>query len=309
MVSCGRQSGSQSGEKQAESDPVLAYVGKEQITVSQFQAELASRSHGFAQAYNTPERRAAVLEEMVRRKAALQKAHAEGFDSDPQTAALVEQLVASRYIETRLGKYSIDELTVTDAEVKQFYDGNADAYRIPAAVRCGAIWLKLGSKADPEKRQELEAWAKQIQKEAGSLDANGFARLVQQRSDDQSTRYIAGDTGWIKEGESSPRWPEAMVQAAFSLVQPGTVSPVIKTAAGFYILRLTERREAAVRPLAEVSENIRYQLQQVKRQQREQAFFGELKSGLDIRINQQVLDALPVPDSTATAAVPKLPGG
>jgi peptidyl-prolyl cis-trans isomerase D len=246
---------------------------------------------------------------MIRRKAALVKARAAGVDRDPQTRALVDQLIASRFIEAALAKELNEDPTVTDAAIEAFYKSNAPAYQIPARVRAGVILFKVGEKAEPAKRAELRARAMAILEQARTLDATGFAQLVQSHSEEQSTRYIGGDTGWLTAGQTSPRWPGAVVRTAFELKQPGQVAPLVETPTGFFIVRVAEFQEAGVLPLAQVQDAIRHELSRKMRLEQEQAFFRDLKQGLDIKVYQQVFDGLPPPTSTITATVPKVPGG
>ena len=88
----------------------------------------------------------------------------------------------------------------------------------------------------------------------------------------------------------------------------GEVAPVLVTSNGLYLVRLAERRTPGMRPLAEVREAIRYELQQAKRFQREQEFFAEMKRGLDIRVNHAALKLLPTSNTAAQIAPPALPG-
>jgi len=306
LASCSREPGERVEQS---SDPVVANVGSEVITLSQLQAELARRSPGFAAVPGSRDQVQAVLEEMIRRKAAFLKAREQKLDRDPATAALIEQLIASRYVESQLTNAGPETAAVSEAEIEQFYQSRTEAYQLPAKVRCGVLCLRLPSKAEPAKRVELQNLAQKLRQEAATASDAQFAQLVQQHSDDQSTRYIGGDTGWLAEGASSPHWPRQVLTAAFALGHAGEVAPLVESPDAFYIIRLTERSEGGVRPLAEVREAIRYQLAQARQFQQQQAFFDELKRGLNIRINQDAIDTLPPPASTATASAPNLPGG
>lgn len=287
---------------------MLAIVEGEKITQSQFEAELDRRAGGIPSAYASLEQREALLEELIRRKAALVRAREQHLDHDPETAALVEQLISSRYIESELSKATEEAPSVTTAEIEEYYRNNAPHFRQPSQVRCGVIWLKSSAKAEPTKRDEIRLKAEGLRKAAVNADAAAFAQLVQQHSDDQSTRYIAGDTGWLKAEDSSTRLPREVVRAAMQLNQAGEVAPLVESDNGFYVVRLTEREAASLRPLSEVEDAIRYNLQKLKRQQVEQAVFDKMKDGLKIKIYQQAFDTLPPPSSTATAKVPRLPG-
>jgi parvulin-like peptidyl-prolyl isomerase len=288
---------------------ILAVVGDERISASEFEAELNRRSQGLPGIYATAEQRARLLEEMIRLKAALAQARATGFDRDPAMVTLVERLIAERFQEAEFARRFDSDPVVSDEQVAAFYEENAARFRTPAAVRAGVVWMKASPRAEPERRAELRARAKSIRLQAQQADDASFNRIVQQHSDHQSTRYIGGDTGWLRADEHRPEWNAAVVEAAFALEQPGEVAPLVESPDGYYIVRLMTRQPAGIRPLAEVGEAIRYQLLQSKRQQQEQEFSAALKDGLHIEINHTLFESIPAPVSPSIAAGPPvLPG-
>jgi peptidyl-prolyl cis-trans isomerase C len=307
--SCGRKSVTERVANDSSSDQILAVVGTEQLTVAEFEAELAQRSQGFPNGYATSEQRARLLDQMIRIKAALAKARASELDREPRTRALVEKLIASRFLEKKVAQLTATNSPVTDAEVTRFYERHPEQYHVPASIRAGVIQFKLSSKAEVEKRIEMQAKAEAVRIKALTSDAVGFARLAQQYSEDQSSRYAGGDMGWLKEGESASRWPVAVTKAALALNKAGEIAPLVATADGFFVVRLTERRDAAVRPLAEVREAVKFQLQRSRQQQQEKEISAELKRGLNIQINEVALQSIAVPQSARTSAPPALPGG
>lgn len=307
-ISCSRNSVPEGETGGTSKELILATVGGERLTAAEFEVELGRRSQGLSGGYATHEQRGRLLDELIRRKAALAKARASGLDRDPKIQTLIENLIATRYLEAEFAKRGQDP-PVDEAELGEFYRKHVAQFRVPPSVRAGIITLKVGSKAEADNRAEARARAEAIRARALSVDDAGFARLVQENSEDQSTRYIGGDTGWLREGETASPWPQTVVSAAFALQNPGDLAPLVQTPAGVFIIRLTGRSEATVRPLDQVREAVRFQLQQTKRHQAEEAFFTELKRGLDIRINQEAFRSIPAPNSGVAHAPPALPGG
>ena len=148
--------------------------------------------------------------------------------------------------------------------------------------------------------------AERLRIQAQAADGAAFERLVREHSEDQATRYQAGDTGWLSGGADKNRWDPAIAEALNALQRPGDCAPVVATATGFYVIRLTGTKPAATRPLTEVGPAIRHQLQQSKREQSTAAFHARMRAGLDIRTNAAVLARIVVPDS-ATPRPPALP--
>jgi parvulin-like peptidyl-prolyl isomerase len=277
--------------------------------VAEFEAELARRTPGFPNAQISSEQRDRVLEEMIGLKAALAKARAKGQDREPQTRKLIDQLIASQFLEAEFARRTLTNSPVSDTEITAYYETHPQEFRVPASVRAGVVFLKVSSKASPEKLAEMRGRAEELRAQAVTTDEAGFARLVQQHSDDQSSRYTGGDTGWLRAGESSGHWPGAVVEAALALAKIGDVAGLVETTNGFFVVRLTERRAAAVRPLADVREAVRFQLQQNRQRQQQEEFAAELKRGLNIQINEAVLNTITAAKAGPTSAPPSLPGG
>ena len=71
------------------------------------------------------------------------------------------------------------------------------------------------------------------------LDAGGdFGSLAKEYSDDKSTRDQGGDLGWIQAEALGPREATRVAQ-----MQPGEVSPILKTKQGYIIVKVTDRRQ------------------------------------------------------------------
>lgn len=307
-VSCSRNTTPEKVATETGPGPILAVVGTEQLTLAEFEAELARRAHGLPGAAATTEQRTRLLDEMIRLKAGLAKARAHGQEREPATRALIEKLIAAQYVEAEFSKWAATNAPVTDAEIRAFYDNHPEQFQEAAAVRAGVIRFNISSKAEASQRAALREQAAAIRAQAAQVDEAGFRRLVQQHSEDQATRYAGGDTGWLPADEPSSHWPPAVVTAACALPQAGDVAPLVATAEGFFVVRLVERRPAQRRPLATVQEAVRYQLQQTRRQQLEAAFTAELKRDLRIEVNQSLLTPRPNPAATAQATPPPVPG-
>lgn len=289
-------------------DEVVAVVGEERITREDFQAEVERRSQGRAGAYATPESRARLLEELIESKAVLIRAREANFDQRPATTAQIERLIADKYREERRADLFATEPSVGPAQIAAYYQANPAQFQVPAAVRAGVIRVQVSRHAGEDQRASLQERADAIRREAAETDGDGFARLARRHSDDQATRYIGGDTGWLGEGEATPRWDPAVVRAVRELEEPGAVAPLVETDAGYHVVRLIARRPSGTRPLEEVSENIRHRLLHAAREERERELARSLRHGLSIEINHALLKALPAPAQTPfDSGPPELP--
>ncbi len=137
----------------------------------------------------------------------------------------------------------------TPREVERSYNDNIELYSTPEQVRASQILFKTAGKKD----EEVKAKAEQVLKD---IKAGGdFAALAKKYSEDEATAKLGGDLDFFPKGKLAPEIDEA----AFKL-QPGEVSDLVKAADGYHILKVTDRKPAATRPLDEVRPQIVDQL-------------------------------------------------
>jgi peptidyl-prolyl cis-trans isomerase D len=198
---------------------------------------------------------------------------------------------------------------VSDAEIADYYRAHAGRFALPEKVRFAVIQMGFPAKATEEKKAEALRKAESVLAEARALGGlnGGFGALAQRYSEDQATRYLGGDAGWLARGEQG-RWDNAVVDAAFALKSAGEISSVIQTSNGLYLVKLIEKKVAGYRPLEEVAEAIRYQLALEKRHRQQEEFHEAMTAGLKIEINRALLETISVPPSPPHAALPALPG-
>lgn len=177
--------------------------------------------------------------------------------TDQEVAAWFEQHKETyRMPEKRKVKYALLDvqsirarLTVSPEDVQRYYDENAQQYATPEQVRASHILLKTDGKneADVKKRaEELAAKAK-----AGA----DFAALARQHSEDESNNTKGGDLDFFGRGQMVPEFDAV----AFALA-PGQVSDAFKTSFGYHVVKMTEKRAATSRALADVRAQIEDQI-------------------------------------------------
>jgi hypothetical protein len=285
----------------------VALVGTQAITAEAFQAELVRRAQAAPGRFADPGEKQALLEEMIRFEVLHQKALAAGYDKDPQVAAALKRLMVARFQEDQAGKLAPAKPTAE--EIAVFYRNNPQRFGTPERVRAALIEFKVARTATPEKRVETLRKAEAVLAEArtNAPADHTFGLLAQQHSEHQPSRYRGGDLGWLTVGVTNSEWPPAVLEAVFRLSQPGELGPVIETASACYLVRLSERQPAKMRPLAEVQDGIAYLVAREKEHQQQQEFYDRVKQGLSIRINQPVLDSMAAP--AREIRPPGLPGG
>ena len=272
-----------------DSEQVLAVVGTETITKADFEAARARRPIA-------PE---ALLDELIEHRALVQEARARGYDRDPQAIASFENALANRIREENR-QAQISE--VTPAEIEARYRADEKKFALPAKIRAAMIFIEAPATFTEEKRAERRAALEAARAKVLAVPAQ-FGALAAEYSYDQATKFRGGDLGWLVEGIGAEELEPPVLAAAFALKQPGDLTEIITTAKGCYLLKLTEKTEATVRPLSAVTAQIRADLQREKQQRSEQQLTAAVIVPRKIETRRDRLPAN-LPPTTARTPVP-----
>lgn len=292
----------------ASDDEPLAVIGNTQITVGAFKAEMERRGHGLPGSFAKAEQREDLLTEMVRSEEMYASALKEGYDKRPEVLEALKRLIISRYREFNL-EPELAKLTVTEDEIKAYYKEHPADFSTPNMVRAAVIQITVPKLAPAGKKAELLKRAESARAEALKLDASmpTFGGVAVKYSDDQVSRYRGGDTGLMKKGEGTYRWDKEIMDTIFSMKKQGEISPVINTEGGYYLVKLVELKESAIRPLDEVRDMVRGHIFFDKKSRIERDYFNRLSSTLKVSINRDLLNSVGPP--VVILQVPALPGG
>ncbi|MBN3742642.1 MULTISPECIES: SurA N-terminal domain-containing protein [Burkholderia] len=146
----------------------------------------------------------------------------------------------------------------TDADIKKFYDDNPTHFRTEAQVRVSHIFIAAPGSASAADKAAAKAKAEQLLADV-KAHPDQFAQIAQKNSQDAPSAAKGGDLGFITRGSTAGG--KAFDDAAFALKQ-GDVSGVVQSDLGFHILKATEVKPAAVKPFADVKDQIAADLKQ-----------------------------------------------
>ena len=142
-------------------------------------------------------------------------------------------------------------VTVTDEALQSFYDENADRYTDPEQRKLAHILIKIDSDSDPK---EAEKKAKERADTLYSTISSGektFEDVASNDSDDKFSAKKSGEIGLIVRGDMGP----AFEKVAFSL-KKGEISKPVKAEAGYEIIKLLDVIDSTQKSFAEVKSEI-----------------------------------------------------
>lgn len=287
-----------------EGERVLATIGEETITVSEFEHEMSRRSQGRPKFFESAANRRALLEELMRHRMLVQEARDAGIDQEPEFRALVERMLIQRLRAKRLEERMQDDAP-TDEQVAAYYEDNRDTFSRPARRQVAMIRIDVPPAAGDEARATARERAEAALSKVPELPAETphFGPLAVEYSDDRSSRYQGGVVGWLVDGQSERyRWPGIVLEAAYALDQPGETSSIIETPEAFYIVRLANLQPGRVQPLEQVADGIRHRLQRERSRDLERDLFADIAEGKTSEIDEAALDSVEPPQAAPVEA-------
>ena len=299
-------------------DGVAAIVNNDVITISQVRELVGARERALREGYQGPdladrikEMRLAALKDLVDRQLIIQEfqkmqekgANIPDYVIDDRLqgiirqefggdrAAFIRTLQAQGYTLTRfkeIEKEKIivqamrqaklnDNFVVSPNQVQGFYDKNKADFTIPDQVKLRMIILREGNEGDSADSGNKAQTANEIRQKL--IEGADFNRMAQMYSEDESTRDMGGDWGWVERNTLN----EELTKAAFSL-KAGGISPVIQLGDSYYILNVEARKNASVKPMSEVREAIEQNLMQQERMKAQQRWLDSLRKKAYIKI-------------------------
>jgi parvulin-like peptidyl-prolyl isomerase len=293
--------------RQPKPDPdLVAKIGSREIRVAEFQAWMRRRAVA-----NDPAQKAALLEEMFDHYALVQKAHAAGLDQDPELRRAWENMLVAKLREREF-EPQLTNTAPSSAQIESYYQSHLSAFTEPALRRGAVLFLELPAHATEERKTQLkqrlaEARDKVLSQPASEPAARGFGALAIEYSDDQSTRYRGGDIGWIQAGRGDARFDKLVLDTLFALPQTGSVSEVLETPRGYYLLKLLELRPQQVRTLDAARSVIEHKLLLESRQRLESEWRKTARAGRKIEVFEGVLSRVQLPAAPETESSSRPP--
>ena len=251
-------------------DRIVAVVNKEVITLSELNLAVQAAERQLArrgtQAPERPVLERQLLERLILDKAQLQQARDSGIRVDEvQLDRAVQRIaeenkmaladfrkvlerdgvpfdafredVREQIVLSRLREREVeDRIQVSDTEVDLFLEETAGAAGARDEFNVAHVLVRLPDQATPERIEAARAKAEKARAEA--LANPDFGRVAAGYSDAPDALQ-GGLIGW----RTPDRLPD-LFAAAVTQMKPGAVSEVLRSSAGFHVLKLLERRGA-----------------------------------------------------------------
>jgi peptidyl-prolyl cis-trans isomerase C len=271
-----------------------------QITVGDLEDALAANSAFTQQRYLDKTALEALLARSVRFELLAAEAARRGYDKNPSVVQAIKQNAVQSMLKKEVDE-KVTPKTVPAEAVAKYYAEHIDEFVRPEMRRASQVLLAT------------EAEAKAVLEQAKTADARGFRELARLQSKDDTSRLRGGDLRYFdakgKPDEDGVKLDPALVRAVFALKTVGDTSSVVKTAAGFTILKLTGLRAAHSETAKEADERIRMRLWREQREAAIDALLAELRKRTNPTLRPELIDAITFSTDAPTPPNAGLPAG
>jgi len=277
--------------------PPVAKVGSISINEDEIQVELQTKLpsvsfHGSIKPEKREELRKEAREEVITRAYQVNYALANEIAVDSKavetdwssftaknpgiakaTPVQIEQLKQIRYREL-LAKKAVDKavdskVTVSDTEIKNYYEANKAQYYKQKLFKASHILVKVDPSSNAEEKAALKDKAEKLLERARA--GEDFFNLAYYESDDRS-KYVGGSLGSFHAGQTVPEF-DAQIQK----MKAGEIAGPVRTMYGYHIIKLDEVQEARQLPYEEAADLVRERLRKEKRDKLYNEWMNTLK--------------------------------
>jgi len=177
----------------------------------------------------------------------------------------------------RIKKLIVNEveskIRLTEVEIKEYYDKNAEDFKLPERVRVMQIMVKDEMSA-VNVRKKLLAKA-------------DFATIAKEHSQSPDAAH-GGDLGFYSRGQLPPEFETAV----FNLKE-GDISDVVRSIYGLHIFKVVKKEKPRSMTFAEAREKILDILKTNKRDEEFAGWLAKIKSGVPVTIYPEALSSRP----------------
>ena len=208
-------------------------------------------------AYDNPQGRAAVLEQLIAQRLFLADAMRNLYEREPAFKAELARIKEQLLTQYAISK-AVDSVTVTDIEARKYYDEHPEQFAAQPTVSASHILVDSEEKANEILKEITE----------GGITFEDAARKYSSCPSSQQ----GGSLGEFGRGQMVPEFD----QACFDM-ETGEVRGPIKTRFGYHLIRLDGKGEGKPVSFNEAAEQIKQILLTEKRQKAYQSRVNQLK--------------------------------
>ncbi|MCF6173023.1 MAG: peptidylprolyl isomerase, partial [Campylobacteraceae bacterium] len=211
-----------------------------------------------------------VVEQAVERKLLAQNAVKSGIENEEEFKKALENIKSDLALELWMKKI-FKNMSVTEKEIKDFFNKNADKFVKPSRAKARHILVKT--------QKEAQAIIDELKTLKGDALSKKFIELAKAKSTGPSGKS-GGELGWFNKRQMVKPFSDA----AFALKKGTITTTPVKTQFGYHVIYLENKEIGKKATLAEVKPQIENSLKMNKFRKKVAAKAKELKKGAKVTI-------------------------
>ncbi len=264
-------------------DDVLAKIGDRKITISDLNKAIGyldSQKQKIIE--QNPQLKEQLLRQLVQSIVIADLAKKDGYDKKPEVVDQLEIFKDSFLANIYLQKEVIEKFTVSEEDMKSYYETHEEEFKKPEMVKARHILVMVEKSASEEEKHKAKEKAEDILKKIKSGD--DFVKLASEFSDDTLSKPNGGDLGFFARG----RMVKPFEDAAFAL-KPGEISDIVETQFGYHIIKVDEKKGAEIEPFDTVKDRINQKLLQDSTRSKITEFIDKAMEDAGVEFNIELL--------------------
>ena len=189
-----------------------------------------------------------------------------------------------KWMEDQIG----DKASVSDADIKKFYDENKKEFEHPELVRASHILIRVPEDADEktvaEKKKAADAALERV-----TTKKEDFTAVAKEVSEEPGAKESGGDLNFFPKDRMVPEF----ANAAFAMKKGEISKEPVRTKFGWHIINVTDRKDSGTMPYDEVKGQVGSYLEGGKRREAVRNVIDTLRG--EAKIDSKLPAAPPAP--------------
>lgn len=194
-----------------------------------------------------------------------------------------KQRLKSRYLSRQVLEREVySRVVLTTEEVRNYYETHQKDFDRPAGIHLREITVNTPQGMSPT---ELQAQRKKIDDALAAIKKGDDFGQVAQKFSESDTAQSGGDLGFFPNGQLAKDFEDVV-----SKLQKGQVSDVIKTNAGFMIIKLDDRHPGGILPFESAQNDVYNKLFEEKATPKVREYLNKLREDGFVELKEGYVD-------------------
>ncbi len=252
-------------------DEILAKIGKEVITRTDFETRLKSFPIPAQETFKDVERKKLLLDQIIKTRLLFIAGESKGLQEKPDLQARLRMIRDDFFTQEYVHAYIENSVVVSDEEMETYYNTDPQ-YRDREYLKVSQIVVGK----EEEAKEILESLKK----------GQNFKKLAKERSIDKFSQDKAGELDWFETGKKDKE-----IEDAVEKLEKDGISAIVKTKGRYTIFKLDDRRTVSKTPFPKAKNEILGKLKYKKISEIMEKEVDELKKKLNPEIFYDKLSA------------------